>query len=95
MPYVYGTPPPVEKTEDQLEMMTRAPKREGNSNEVIHIRFPVLYQKDELSTPLKRRRDNLDATKAPMKERRKRKSNERDLKSAKKSLFTNKEFIHE
>lgn len=92
MAYVYRTPLRVKKTEVYLKRMTLAPYREGNSNKVIHIRFPTMDEGNRSSTPVKKRCVDPDATWAPMKERIKRKSNERDLKSAKKSLFTNKEI---
>ena len=48
----FQTPPRNIKTEDKLERMTWAPKREGNSNKVI-IPFPMMYQKNIFSTPVK------------------------------------------
>ena len=93
MAYVYRTPLLVKKTEVYLKRMTWAPYREGNSDKVIiSIPFPAMDEGNRSSTPVKKRCVDPYATWAPMKERIKRKSNERDLKPVKKRLFENKEI---
>jgi hypothetical protein len=85
----FQTPPCNIKTEDKLERMTWAPKREGNSNKVI-IPFPMMYQKNIFSTPVKWIVDNPYTPGAPMKRLTERKFTQRDLKPVKKRLFENK-----
>ena len=67
MAYVYRTPPASPNRKNRKMMCPWAPNREGNSNEVIHIRFPVIYRENEFSTPLKRRRVNTAAPGPPIK----------------------------
>jgi hypothetical protein len=62
----FQTPPRVKKTKDELERMTWAPigKR---SDKIISIPFPMMYQKNRFSTPVKRRRVNPYTPGAPIK----------------------------
>ena len=83
----FQTPPRVKKTKDELERMTRAPSRKGNSNKVI-IDFCMMVEKNRFSTPLKTKHVNPDAPGAPVK-----RLTERKFTSAKKNLFENKENI--
>ena len=93
MPYVYTTPSGSPSIKNKKMMCPWEPKREGNSNEVIHIRFPIIVDQNRFSTPVKERDVNPYNPGAPVKSAAKRKSDEIVLNSNKKSLFTNNEIL--
>ena len=72
MAYLYRTPPSSPDAEKRKTVCPWAPNREGNSNKIIiSIPFPMIYQKNRFSTPLKRRHVNRDVPCAPIKSQRK------------------------
>ena len=64
MAYVYRTPPP---SPNRKLVCPWAPSREVITEQVIHITFPLMYQENRPSTPIKRRPVNKCAPGAPIK----------------------------
>jgi hypothetical protein len=64
MAYVYRTPPP---SPNRKLVCPWAPSREVITEQVIHITFPLMYQENRPSTPIKRRPVNKCVPGAPIK----------------------------
>jgi hypothetical protein len=66
-PNSFQTPLASPNTKKRTAVCPGGPNREGNSNKIISIPFPMMYQENRFSTPVKRRRVNPDAPGAPIK----------------------------
>ena len=67
MAYLYRTPPPSPNAQKRKTVCPWAPSREVITEQVIHITFPLMYQENRPSTPIKRRPVNKCAPGAPIK----------------------------